>query len=290
MPAEPQRAAVRSGGGGTVEPLRPAVKRPPVKVKDTMLACRYELKYRISEPKARALAEYVRAFIEPDRYARLRPRGEYPIVSLYFDSDGFQLARETLEGKKNRFKLRVRGYSDDPESPCFFEVKRRVSNVILKSRARVQHGDVEPVLRTGRVPTGYKTDENALRQYVLYAQYINAKPLVLIRYMREAYEGDSDNRVRITFDRQLCYRIMREPVVRLGGPGWQEARLDFVILEIKFTAVYPIWLSRMVRTFDLKQTAMSKYASAVRLSCASRFGAPQAYDMSLSQLAGYIDG
>ncbi len=284
--------------GGTisssqVQPLRPAntaASPVPVPRKDTMMACRYELKYRIAESKARAIAEYVRAYIEPDRYAKLRPRGEYPITSLYLDSDGFQLARETLEGKKNRFKLRIRGYSENPESPCFFEVKRRVSTVILKSRARVRHEDIAPILLTGRIPTGHKTDENALRQFLLYVNYIQAKPLVLVRYMREAYEGDGDNRVRVTFDRRLCFKITREPKVELNGPGWQDARLGFTILEIKFTAKYPAWLSRMVKMFNLKQGAMSKYASSVQLSCAAGFCAPRRYDVDALQVMGYVHG
>ncbi|MBE0535843.1 MAG: polyphosphate polymerase domain-containing protein [Phycisphaerae bacterium] len=291
-----QRPATHPGSSPSVVPLHPQKSaaasgaRAQPKAKDTMLACRYELKYRISESKARAIAEYVRAYLEPDRYAKLRPRGEYPITSLYLDSDGFQLARETLEGKKNRFKLRVRGYSDNPQSPCFFEVKRRVSNVILKSRARVQHEDIARILQTARIPAGYKTDEKALKQFLLYVNYLQARPLVLVRYMREAYEGDSDNRVRITFDRQLCYNVTREPIVKLNGTGWQDARLGFVVLEVKFTANYPAWLNRMVRVFDLKQTSMSKYASSVRLSCAAGFCAPQAFGMGAPQLAGYLDG
>lgn len=258
--------------------------------KDTTLACRYELKYRIPEAKAHAVAEFLRPYLHLDRYAKLRPRGEYPITSLYMDSDNFQLARETLEGKKNRFKLRVRGYSDSLDSPCFFEIKRRISNVIMKSRARVRAADVAKIITRGYVPTDYKTDVKALRQYLLYMNYLSAKPLVLVRYNRQAFEGDSDNRVRVTFDRNLCYNITREPRVRLNGSGWQRARLGFVILEIKFTAHYPAWLSKMVKVFNLKQTAMSKYASSLQKSCATGFCAPQAFNIGAPHLTGYSDG
>ena len=258
--------------------------------KDTTLACRYELKYRIPEAKARAVAEYIRPYLHLDRYAKLRPKGEYPITSLYLDSDGFQLARETLEGKKNRFKLRVRGYSDSVDSPCFFEIKRRISNVIMKSRARVRAEDVPKIITRGYIPTDYKTDVKALKQFLLYMNYINAKPLVLVRYFRQAFEGDSDNRVRVTFDREICYNVTREARVRLDGSGWQQARLGFVILEIKFTAHYPAWLSKMVKVFNLKQSAMSKYASSVKQSCAMGFCAPQAFNFGAPQLTGYLDG
>ncbi|MBN1123677.1 MAG: polyphosphate polymerase domain-containing protein [Sedimentisphaerales bacterium] len=258
--------------GPKIVPATPRAAAAP----DTMLACRYELKYRISECKARALAEYVRTYIKMDRYAQLRPGGEYPITSLYLDSNQLTLCRETLEKKKNRFKLRIRAYSDNPDTPVFFEVKRRLNNVIVKSRARAMHHHVEPVL-AGRdmPPVKFKTDMQALHQFQFYVKVLNARPMVLVRYMRQAFEGDGDNRVRVTFDRQLCYNITTEPRVRLGGPGWHPVPVDFVILEIKFTARFPAWLSKMSQAFDLPVTAMSKYASCVRQSMLTGFSAPQ---------------
>lgn len=264
--------------------------KPAGRHKDTTLACRYEFKYRIPEAKAWAIAEYVKSYIHLDRYARLRPRGEYPVVSLYLDSDSFLLARETLEGKKNRFKLRVRAYSDNPESPCFFEIKRRINNVIIKSRARVRHEDVSRILQTGRPPLDYKTDDKLLRQFLLYTHSVNARPMVLVRYMRQAFEGDSDNRARVTFDRQIYFKVSRKPEVKLNSSGWQSARLGFVVLEIKFTAKYPAWLSEMVKIFNLKQSAMSKYTASVKNSCNMGFCAPQAYSYGTPQLTGYLDG
>jgi len=35
---------------------------------DKMLACRYELKYHITESKARAVAQFVRQYVPVDRY------------------------------------------------------------------------------------------------------------------------------------------------------------------------------------------------------------------------------
>jgi len=245
-----------------------------------MLSCRYELKYRITEAKARALAAYVREYLPQDRYAQLRPEGQYPITSLYLDSNQLTLCRETLEKKKNRFKLRVRGYSDSPETPVFFEIKRRINNVIVKSRARAMHEHV-PLVLAGRElpPVKFKTDLDALRQFQFYSRLLNVRPIVLVRYMREAYEGQGDNRVRVTFDRKLCYCATTEPRVRLGGPGWHPVPLDFVILEIKFTSRFPAWLSTMVQAFSLDWSAMSKYASCVRQSVMTGFSAPQVCEL-----------
>ena len=244
---------------------------------DRMLACRYELKYLISDAKSAAIDRYIRPFLEYDRYSKLQRGGMYPIVSLYVDSPDMQLCKETLTGQKNRFKLRIRSYTDEPEYPRFFEIKRRINRVIMKSRARVTDQDV-PLLLAGRLlpPQGYSTDEAALNQFQLYTAMINAGPKVLIRYTRQAFENTDENRVRVTFDRDLCYKITDNPEVRLSGSGWQRNALTngYVILEIKFTGTYPAWLARMAALFNLQARSVSKFATSIEQACSLGFCAP----------------
>jgi hypothetical protein len=251
--------------------------RPTKMTGDRMLACRYELKYVISEAQVAAVEHYVRPFLDLDRYSKLQRGGFYPIVSLYMDSPDLQLCRETLTGRKNRFKLRIRSYTDEPEYPRFFEVKRRLNQVILKSRARVTEEDVEMLAR-GRLlkPKSYTTDEAALNQFQFYAATIHAGPMVLIRYLRKAYESPADNEVRVTFDRELCYKVTTKYEVRLGGSGWQHSIVTdgCNILEIKFTGACPAWLSRMVAHLDLQVLSVSKFATSMQQSCALGFCAP----------------
>lgn len=243
---------------------------------DNTLFCRYEMKYRISESQAEALEQFIRPYIHLDRYSKLQPDSAYPIVSLYLDSEDLKLCRESLTGKKNRFKLRIRSYNDDPETPYFIEIKRRMNNVIIKSRVRVTHDNIASLF-SGRhlPPQKYKVDEQALRQFQLYMHYINARPMIQVRYKRRAYEDDSDNRVRVTFDRWLCYNPASKPVVMFNGTGWQPHQRRGVILEIKFTARYPAWLSRMIKCFDLRAQSVSKYAASIKDSCLKGFCAPR---------------
>lgn len=187
-----------------------------------------------------------------------------------------QLCRESLEGHKNRFKLRVRSYTDDPDYPRFFEIKRRMNTVIIKDRARVEHCNVARLLSELSLPAGScRTDGDALEQFRLYTNSINAEPVIKIRYMRQAYEGDSQTRVRVTFDRQLSFNVGSAPEVSFTGQGWQRHPLKGVILEIKFTGHYPAWLNRMVKSFDLHQRSLSKYARSVKKSCLLKFCAPK---------------
>jgi hypothetical protein len=245
---------------------------------DRTLFCRHEIKYRITESKAAAVEQFIRPYLQLDRYSKLRRDRSYPIVSLYLDSENMLLCKQTLRGIKNRFKLRIRSYTDEPGYPRFFEIKRRMNTIIIKNRARVMDQDVVTLLSGSPLPPQeYSTDEKTLSQFQLYMKNINAKPRVLIRYMRQAYEDTSHNRVRVTFDRELCYNVTKSPEVVLNGQGWQHHPFSRggVILEIKFTARYPAWLARMVGCLNLRQESFSKFATSITSACSLGFCAPE---------------
>jgi len=266
-----------TGRGGADQKDKPRAQAAKKVIVDRMLACRYEMKYLIDEIRAAGMVRHLRPFLQPDRYSKLQRGGMYPIVSLYLDSPELQLCRESLTGQKNRVKLRIRSYTDEPDYPRFLEIKRRINQVIMKSRAQVTDRDV-PILLQGRAlpPQGYTTDEEALNQFQLYVASIHAGPVVLVRYRRQAFEGTSEDRVRVTFDRELFYKVTHEPCVRLGGSGWQHHALTtgHTILEIKFTGRYPAWLTRFVRDFELEVTPISKYTTSITQACRLGFCGP----------------
>jgi SPX domain protein involved in polyphosphate accumulation len=136
-----------------------------------------------------------------------------------------------------------------------------------------------PILLAGLSlpPQNYTADIETINQFQLYMKSIGARPMVLIRYKRQAFEGDSENKLRVTFDRELAYCITSRPEVRLGGGGWQRNpfTLGGVILEIKFTNSYPAWLSQMVKYFNLEARSISKFASSITDSRLFEFYVPQ---------------
>lgn len=237
---------------------------------------RYEIKYLVSEAKAAAVIQFIRPYVRPDRYCKVQPKGAYPIVSLYLDSKDLRLCQESLTGKKNRFKLRIRSYTDDPDYPRFFEIKRRINTVIVKDRAMVAHHEI-PGLLSGIGLLAKNKDRNGetLAQFQLYRNSLIAGPVLLVRYQRQAFEGIADRRLRVTFDRDLCCKTTSAAEVGLDGQGWQRYGIGGVILEIKFTDHYPVWLGRMVKYFDLQQQSLSKYARSAKKACLSGFCAPE---------------
>ena len=130
------------------------------------------------------ITERIRPFMRPDHHSGDR---QYPLVSLYLDSEDLRLCRESLDGLKNRYKLRIRSYSDDPDAVCFFEIKRRINQVIVKSRARVMRRDVGSILEheAGRC-LGNEEDRRNLDQFLFYRRQIHAEPVVRVRYARQA--------------------------------------------------------------------------------------------------------
>src|SRR5256886_16856919 len=95
---------------------------------------RYELKYHVHEGEAGRIRDSVRGSLEIDEYSALQPDLSYPTLSLSLDSNGLDTYWSAITGDRNRFKLRLRYYDDHPDTPVFFEIKRREDNVILKER------------------------------------------------------------------------------------------------------------------------------------------------------------
>ncbi len=237
-----------------------------------MMKSRYEMKYLVTEAQALMMAEYIRPYMRPDRHSS---QGQYALASLYLDSRDLRLCRESLDGVKNRFKLRIRCYSDDPDALCFFEIKRRMNQVIIKSRARVPRFAVPALLHDEIRPTEVSCDEHeSLEQFLYYRRQIDARPLVRIRYYRQAFESRYDDPIRITFDRALCFSATRVSKPSMNGPGWVQWRDRAVVLEIKFADLYPEWIHRLVQDFSLAPQSVSKYARMVTQACAMRFCAP----------------
>ena len=93
---------------------------------------RFELKYLIEDEITGGIRDWVSSYLELDEYGVGKPNLSYPIHSLYLDSDDLATFQTSINGTKNRFHLRLRYYDSKPNSPVFFEIKRRMDNCILK--------------------------------------------------------------------------------------------------------------------------------------------------------------
>jgi len=223
---------------------------------------RYELKYLIDEPCARQVRDFVRPYLRRDPYAKPDMHYAYPIYSLYLDDVGLGMYRTAVQGQKNRFKLRIRYYDHKPNSPLFCEIKRRVNDVILKQRAMIRREALDRIL-AGCCPSigdVYDPDDSesygVLREFCQVRNALHADGRMIIYYEREAWVAPHDDAVRVTFDRCARAAHYRRD---LAPQKWGDARIDSVILELKFDDRYPLWMRDLVRSCDLYRTKMGKY-------------------------------
>jgi hypothetical protein len=229
---------------------------------------RFELKYMLDEPTAQAIRDVITTRLELDENGVGKPNYSYPVHSLYLDSPDLYTFWTTINGDKNRFKLRIRFYNDQPNTPVFFEIKRRVNSCILKQRGGVKKEAVARLLQ-GHFPMSsdmLSQDPKSLvavQRFLDLTARIQAVPQAHVCYLREAYVDPVSDNVRVTFDRDVYTEPRSTPTfgVEMNQPSRPFG--NRVILELKFTDRFPEWLRGTVERFSLMQCGAAKYAEGL---------------------------
>lgn len=229
---------------------------------------RFERKYFISAQQAGRIREFVRQYLVPDEFSTKYPDFYYPVHSLYLDSGELTTYWATVHCEKKRFKLRVRYYDDRPDSPVFFEIKRRENECVLKQRGAVNRAAAVRLLAR-HLPTPDDLISKkphhlaALQRFCHLSQRLIATPKVHVAYEREAWVSPKSNSVRVTMDRNVRGEPRDQPVftTRMNDPVFPFG--NQLVLELKFTDRFPDWFLTLVRHFNLTQTGAPKYCGSV---------------------------
>jgi len=231
---------------------------------------RFELKYIVSPQTALQVRQFVQSYLELDEYGADKPDGSYAIHSLYLDSDRLSFFWHTINGNKNRFKLRLRFYNADPHAPVFFEIKRREADIIRKQRAAVRR-DVAASLLVGQLPHAddlWKPDAKSLaclHEFCQLMQQFEARPTARVSYLREAWVSPESDDLRVTIDRQVrCWPQTTEEL-RTETPDVPLVFGEKPVVEIKFTCRYPDWLRDMVHALGMTRGSAAKYVDGIQV-------------------------
>ncbi|NUQ76323.1 MAG: polyphosphate polymerase domain-containing protein [Polyangiaceae bacterium] len=229
---------------------------------------RYEYKYLIPERLVPAIRAAARTTCRLDEHAKAG--GSYAIRSLYLDTDRYHLYWANEREQRDRFKARIRTYPGKP-APVFFEIKRRVGDVIVKTRAAVP----EPVWVQGLAdPSSISLPPHAkkgLERFYMLAQTYHLKPRVLVEYDREAYVSVVDNYARLTFDRRIVCQAKDAFDLTASPSRWRavdhpaktQTPEPVCVLELKFERVPPRWMVDLVKRLELVRLSFSKYCYSV---------------------------
>lgn len=229
---------------------------------------RYERKFAVSEQAADAIRGFVRGYLVEDRYMEGAGPDGYRVCSLYLDTPQLALYRQSKQGVKNRHKLRIRYYDDDPSGQAFIEIKSRKSETVHKLRASVPKAAAERLLRRGTLSASNLTSNNdtslrALAEFCETQLRLNADGMAFVDYRREAFVSNSAEGVRVTFDRHIAgHRYRAESGLTPSGDAVAILRRG-VVLELKYNGRAPRWMHDLITSFNLQRKSVPKYVLTV---------------------------
>lgn len=231
---------------------------------------RYEYKYLVPDALVSSIRAAVRTTSKIDRYAG--PDGTYLIRSLYFDTDKYDLYWANEREQPDRFKLRARMYPGKT-SPVFLEVKRRVLDVIIKSRAAVPANLWREVIagHDSALDTLPPHIRNGAMKFLAPYHRHHARPVILVEYEREAYISDVDSYARLTFDRKIRVQMQEDLDLEAIPNRWRfidhraqtRTQEPVCVLEMKFERRPPRWMVALVQRLELFRYSFSKYCYGV---------------------------
>lgn len=235
---------------------------------------RYELKFPIARRLVPEIIEQTRHGLVADEHTK---NSVYRVSSLYFDTPDLVAYWEKVDGERVRKKFRLRYYSvseglqDNVVQAAFMEIKHRVNNTVFKERLRLSDEGASAILATPselanlerHLAPGTDPDRLPIETIVRAAESPGFQPVTVITYVREAWIGQVDPSLRLTFD-SLCEAFLPEAYGQVGEAGGLPILSPTAaIMEIKFDDAIPRWIRGAVGQFGLSLDRFSKYAAGV---------------------------
>ena len=118
---------------------------------DRLQKQRFEYKYHVEPEQAVALRGFLRHYMTLDDYGATQENFSYPVHTLYLDSSDLRLYQATVNGDRNRYKLRLRFYENGESAAVYPEIKRRYNSVITKKRAAITRESARRIMH-GQLP------------------------------------------------------------------------------------------------------------------------------------------
>jgi len=212
---------------------------------------RYELKYMLSTEQYEKIIKIIQEHMSIDKY------GESTIQSLYYDTPNKLLIRRSIEKPNYKEKIRVRSYGlAKANQSVFLELKKKADGIVYKRRISIDEQKSIQFFK-GNETLGTTQIEKEINYFKNL--YKDLTPSMLIIYDRTPYYGDSE--LRVTFDKNIRYRTT-DLDLHTSLEGKPILYGDQVLMEIKVSSAYPIWLVKILSEIKAYKTSFSKYGTA----------------------------
>lgn len=222
-----------------------------------------EKKYLITERQLSAIIPTLNEKMHGDKY------GLSTVCSMYFDTPDMRVIRASIDAKAYKEKLRLRCYGiPGRESTAFVELKKKYLGTVYKRRFEMPYGEAMDFL-TGRADAPRTQMGKEVAYFLNF--YPGIRPALDIFCERLALFGNDNEELRVTFDRNLRYR-MNELDLMNGSHGRPIMEEDKYIMEIKSDGAMPLWLSKLLDENGIYPQKFSKYKTAYTTELHERLG------------------
>lgn len=213
---------------------------------------RYEKKYRLTLKQYEALLCGMKPYMAADIY------GKTVNCSLYYDTEGWDLIRKSIEKPVYKEKLRVRSYGTPAgDGEVFIELKKKYDGIVYKRRITMENDRAARYL--AGCP-GLSPDSQISKEIEWFQNRYHTSPKVFIAYDRTSYAGIADPNLRITFDKNIRFRDYALDL-KLGDFGEKLLPDNTILMEIKIPGTAPLWLAQLLSRIGAKPTSFSKYGT-----------------------------
>ncbi len=246
---------------------------------------RYELKYVITPSQRNSFLSATRDALQSDPHGT---NAVYRVSSVYYDTHDFGAYWEKVDGESIRRKYRLRFYAAAPHrghdvsvgrsirgdhcvGPAFMEIKHRIQNTVYKQRVRLTAEGAMSILNDAsqlvclhrHCDWSTNVDRSAVTEVEQVALRSRLEAKTLITYIREAWQGVADDRLRLTFD--SLGQAVSPDAFRLTEHSRSH---DFMppnqlVMEVKFDSAIPRWIRDVLIDQGLTLQRFSKYAAGV---------------------------
>ncbi|MFC1588516.1 VTC domain-containing protein [Planctomycetota bacterium] len=241
-----------------------------------MFPSRYELKFLISTQQKARFLNATRSGLQEDSHGK---NAVYRVTSQYLDSPQLENYWEKLDGVEIRKKIRIRFYGEVTNSndlgnrAVFLEIKHRLNNIVAKERVRLTSSEANNILHESHLLGNLRDRINSKERWTRsitqsVERAVNVYhylPVNVISYVREAWEGKVDDRLRVTFD-SLCHAYEPDRFLSVSSTaGIPMNDSNIVVLEIKFNRSIPRWIRDIINQQGLIMQRFSKYATGLEV-------------------------
>lgn len=217
---------------------------------------RHEIKIALNPLDAIVLQSRLRAVLQHDR--NVDGAGQYHIRSLYFDTPRDKALREKIDGVNRREKYRLRLYNGNTDF-IRLEKKSKIGSLCEKLAEPVSYQETTQLL-CGNYD--WMPDDTRPLLTELYSKIRgeNLLPKTIVEYVREPFVFPAGN-VRITLDQKIYTGILCKDFLSPSFPA-VPAGEDVILLEVKYDAFIPGFITDLLQLGNRRPAAFSKYAAA----------------------------